>query len=98
MSDRPISRALPCQSFVVGSSVRRRDSNMCDRQEELKVLIKSESCLLAHEQLAACMVEHNRSWSKCQTFVKALKHCHDKQTPAAPTVPDGGPSGDVIIK
>ena len=78
--------------------------DMCDRQEELKVLIKSEACLLAHEQLVACMAEHNRSWSKCQTFVKALKLCQDRQTGSAEssspatTSTSIGPAGGATVK
>jgi hypothetical protein len=41
--------------------------------------IQNNSCSKEYLALEACLVEHDRSWIKCQPAVKLLKSCNDKK-------------------
>ena len=46
---------------------------------DIESMVERSGCASVYYELEECLGEHDRKWSKCQNFVKALKACDEKR-------------------
>lgn len=52
-----------------------------EEEEEDPYVTQLSECSDIYLKLETCLAEHDRDWRRCQTLVKSLQDCNQKQGP-----------------